>query len=108
MQKGIIWPSKGGGKTSKRSFPKRDQCAAEIVYFSDCILNDREPEPSGREGMADVRIVEAIYRSARTRKMIALPPFSKTRRPTLQQEIRRPPHGKPKTVHVASPSHEAA
>jgi predicted dehydrogenase len=96
------------GKTSKKSFPKRDQFAAEISYFSDCILHNREPEPAGREGMADVRIVEAIYRSARTGKMIALPPYSKRRRPSLQQEIRRRPHGMPSTIHVTSPSGEAA
>jgi predicted dehydrogenase len=92
------------GKTVKRSFPKRDQFAAEIGYFSDCILKNLEPEPSGREGMVDVRIVEAIYRSARTGKLIALPPFAKRNRPTSHQEIRRRPHGKPKTIHVTSPS----
>jgi predicted dehydrogenase len=53
------------GKTVRQNFPKRDQFAAEIGYFSECILKNREPEHSGREGMAEVRIVEAIYRSAR-------------------------------------------
>ena len=38
-----------GGKSSSKRFPKRDQFAAEIVYFSDCILQDKEPEPSGME-----------------------------------------------------------
>jgi predicted dehydrogenase len=92
------------GKTVRRSFPKRDQFAAEIEYFSECILKNREPEPSGREGIADVRIVEAIYRSARTGKWVTLPPFAKRNRPTSQQELRRRPHGKPKTIHVTSPS----
>src|SRR4030095_550733 len=54
-----------GGKTKIRSFPKRDQFGAEIAYFSDCILGNKEPEPSGLEGLADVRIVRAIYQSAR-------------------------------------------
>ena len=48
-------------KTRIRKFPKRDQFAAELVYFSDCILQDKEPEPSGVEGLADVRIMEASY-----------------------------------------------
>jgi hypothetical protein len=38
--------------TAERVFPKGDQFAAELVYFSDCILNNREPEPSGAEGLA--------------------------------------------------------
>ena len=29
---------------------KRDQFAPELLYFSDCILEDREPEPSGWRG----------------------------------------------------------
>jgi predicted dehydrogenase len=37
-------------KTAERVFPKGDQFAAELVYFSDCILTNREPEPSGAEG----------------------------------------------------------
>jgi predicted dehydrogenase len=96
------------GKRSTRRFGKRDQFAAELVYFSDCILDDHEPEPSGVEGLADVRIVEAIYRSARDGKMIELPPFPEKRRPSLRQEIRRPSHGKPGVVNSSSPSGEAA
>jgi len=62
-----------GEKTSTRTFPKRDQFAAELIYFSDCVLKDKEPEPSGWEGFADLRIVRAIYESARTGRMVALP-----------------------------------
>jgi predicted dehydrogenase len=95
-------------KTRKRHFPKRDQFAAEISYFSDCILRDKEPEPSGEEGLADVRVIEAIYESARTGKLIELPSFDKKRRPSLAQEIHRPARGKPQTFGAASPSGEAA
>jgi predicted dehydrogenase len=97
-----------GGRTKTRTFPKRDQFAAELIYFSDCILQDKEPEPSGIEGLADVRIVQAIYESARTRRIVELPELPAKRRPTIRQEIHRPPHGKPKTVHAKSPSGEAA
>ncbi len=55
-----------GGRKSKRKFAKRDQFAAEITYFSDCILKNRTPEPSGLEGLADVRVVRALYESVRT------------------------------------------
>ncbi|HVY62207.1 MAG TPA: Gfo/Idh/MocA family oxidoreductase, partial [Planctomycetota bacterium] len=51
------------GKTREKTFSKSDQFGPELVYFSDCILEGRDPEPSGREGLADVRAVEAILRS---------------------------------------------
>jgi predicted dehydrogenase len=52
-----------GDRKRMRQFSKRDQFAAEIEYFSKCILDDRTPEPSGEEGLADVRIIEAMHRS---------------------------------------------
>jgi len=96
------------GKKKSRTFPKRDQFSAELVYFSDCILQNKEPEPSGLEGLADVRIVQAIYESARSGKTVQLPELPAKKRPTLGQEIHRPAHGKPKTVRAKSPSGEAA
>ncbi len=97
-----------GEKKKVRIFSKRDQFSAELVYFSDCILHNKEPEPSGIEGLADVRIVEAIYESARANQLVELPELPGKKRPTLGQEIRRPAHGKPKTVRAKSPSGEAA
>lgn len=97
-----------GEKKKTRTFPKRDQFAAEIVYFSECILQDQDPEPSGLEGLADVRIVEAIYQSAKTGKVVELPELPAKKRPTVHQQIHRPAHGKPKTVRTKSPSGEAA
>jgi glucose-fructose oxidoreductase len=32
-----------GGRTTKKTVGKRDQFAAELLYFSDCILDDRKP-----------------------------------------------------------------
>jgi len=95
-------------QTSNRTFAKRDQFAAELTYFSDCIRKNKDPEPSGIEGLADVRIVLAIYESARTGKKVELPPLEKKQRPTMQQEIHLPAHDKPETVNVESPSGEAA
>jgi predicted dehydrogenase len=95
-----------GEKTTIRNFSKRDQFAAELIYFSDCILKNREPEPSGLEGFADVRIVRAIYKSARTGKAVDLRalPKKKKKRPAPEQEIHRSPHRRPKTVNAKSPS----
>jgi glucose-fructose oxidoreductase len=92
------------GKEQHREFSRRDQFAPELLYFSDCILKDKEPEPSGVEGLADVRIVQAILRSAQTSKPIKLPPLKKPARPSLKQEIKRPPVRKPEVIHSKSPS----
>jgi predicted dehydrogenase len=97
-----------GKKSTKRNYPKRDQFAAEISYFSDCILQGKDPEPSGEEGVADVRVVEAIYESVRSGKPVTLAPFERKERPGPQQEIHRPSHGKPDTVRAKAPSGEAA
>lgn len=92
------------GKTRERTFPAGDQFAPELIYFSNCILNDVEPEPSGVEGLADVRIIRALYHSAETGQPVRLEPFTKRRRPETSQEIRRPPVKKPELVNVQSAS----
>jgi glucose-fructose oxidoreductase len=91
-------------KTQTREFGKRDQFAAELLYFSDCVLKNREPEPSGIEGLDDVRIIEALYRSAKTGKPVTLSRLRKSRRPSLRQEIRRPAIRKPQVVRAPAPT----
>ncbi|HLZ40228.1 MAG TPA: Gfo/Idh/MocA family oxidoreductase [Candidatus Sulfotelmatobacter sp.] len=105
---GIKLELRTGDKKRKMNFPKRDQFSAQIDYFSDCVLKDKEPEPSGLEGMADVRIVEALYESIRMKRTVhlALPHLKKG--PTLQQEVHRPAHGKPETIRAQPPSRDAA
>jgi glucose-fructose oxidoreductase len=92
-----------GGRTRSKKFARRDQFAAELLYFSQCVLSGRDPEPSGREGMIDVQIIEALNRAAATGtwQRVALP--SRARRPTRQQEIARPPVQKPRLVAVEEP-----
>jgi predicted dehydrogenase len=93
------------GRTRERTFPKRDQFAPELVSFSECVLNGAEPEPSGREGLADVRVIRAIYASAEAGgRAVRLAPFQKEIRPTLDQEVRRPPVRQPSLVNTEAPS----
>lgn len=92
------------GRTRERSFSKRDQFAAELVSFSECINTGAPAEPSGWEGYADVRVVRALYRSTETGQPVPLEPFSKDDRPSLDQELRRPPVKKPQLVNTESPS----
>jgi glucose-fructose oxidoreductase len=93
-----------GDKKQSRKFAMHDQFAPELLYFSDCILRNRKPEPSGTEGLIDVRIVEAIHRSARTGKPVRLGGLSKTKRPSNRQQIQRPPVREPELVHAKSAS----
>jgi predicted dehydrogenase len=92
------------GRTREQAFPPRDQFAPELLHFSDCILSGKEPGPSGREGLADVRVIEALYASARAGKRMALGDFEPGRRPEPEQEIQRPPVTEPQLVNAESPS----
>ena len=92
------------GKVTTREFPWRDQFAPELLHFSDCILKNAEPEPSGLEGLIDVQIVQALYRSAETGKPVTLSIPEKRQWPTVKQVLRRPRVHKPKLVKVQSPS----
>ncbi len=92
------------GERKERRFAKRDQFAPELLYFSDCVLKNHQPEPGPEEGLADIRIIEALYRSAQTGQPVELAPYEKRERPSLEQEIRRPPIDKPRTVHIQAPS----
>ena len=95
-----------GGKTTRKRIGKRDQFAPQLLYFSDCIRNDRQPEPSGEEGLQDVRIVQALYKSADTGKAVRIPPFEDSKKPTGRQRITRPGVKKPKLVKVQSASED--
>jgi predicted dehydrogenase len=94
-----------GDRTTKKKGKKRDQFAAELLYFSDCIRNDTDPEPSGEEGAWEVRIVDALYESARRGEAIALRPFEGEPAPRRSQAISRPPVREPELVNVEK-SHE--
>lgn len=64
--------SANDAQPQERSFEPHNQLVAEFVHFSDCILNDKEPEPSGIEGLIDVELIQALYRSIETGKFVRL------------------------------------
>jgi glucose-fructose oxidoreductase len=100
------WELTVGERTRRRTFPKRDQFAPELLYFSDCVLRGRTPEPDGREGLADVRVIEALYRSAREGRPVALREIEEPRHPSPSQERRRPPVREPELVNAEPPHPE--
>jgi glucose-fructose oxidoreductase len=92
-------------KTSTTTFGARDHFAPELLEFSDCVLRGREPEPSGEEGLADVRVLQALDESARAGgRAMKLAPFKRTQYPRMDQEIRRPLGKKPRLVHAQDPT----
>ena len=93
-----------GEHVEEREFGKRDQFAPELVYFSECVLAGREPGPSGAEGLADVRLIRALYESARTGRPVKPERVERARRPGPGQEIHKPPVDKPEVIHTESPS----
>jgi predicted dehydrogenase len=91
------------GKKRRRTFRRSDQVAAEIIYFSECIVFDQHPEPSGWEGLADVRIIQAVQESARTRRAVAIEPVSRPMRPEVEQASHVSPHPEPDIVKAPPP-----
>ncbi len=59
-----------GGRWFEQKFKEMDEFALELDAFADCILRRREPEPSGEQGMGDVAVMQAIYRSARENRPV--------------------------------------
>lgn len=100
----IRWELTSEGKTKKGKASERDQIAPELLEFSDCILEGRDPEPDGWEGLADVRIISALYESARTGQPVKLEPIERPQRPTLEQEEHRPKQDTPELINVQAPS----
>ncbi|MBE8999572.1 MULTISPECIES: Gfo/Idh/MocA family oxidoreductase [unclassified Nostoc] len=96
------------GETQERTFEDHDQLAAEFTYFSDCILQDKDPEPSGTEGLIDVSIIQALYQSIEMGKPVQIQTSHRHQRPTSTQAIELPPaEKKPDLIHAASPSGES-
>ena len=78
-----------GGRREEQTFEAIDAYASEIEHFAGCIVRDSAPEPSGVEGLQDVRIVEAIYRSARDGRPVTLPRLARVEAPPAEQEVRK-------------------
>lgn len=93
-----------GGRISTRHYPVHDQFAPQLEYFTNCILKDKEPEPSGLEGLIDVAIIEALQRSARSGKPVKVKVPSKRTRPSTHQGMRIARPRIPPQVRVKSPT----
>ena len=95
-----------GEKKSERSFSHRDQFGGETKYFSDCVLDDKHPEPDGEEGLADVRVIVAIEASLKTGQPQPVAPLSRKQRPTRAQIVKLSPVKPGELVHAETPDGE--
>ncbi|WP_370193222.1 Gfo/Idh/MocA family protein [Aurantimonas coralicida] len=93
-----------GGKTEERTHPVVDQFAGETAYFSDCILEDREPEPNGEEGVLDMIVIEAIELALETGQPQALEPRNRQRRMGKDQVRDFPLADVPDFINAATPT----
>lgn len=91
-----------GKRPQRKTFPKRDQVAAELVAFGRCVREGRDPEPSGEEGLADLNVLEAIQRATESGRVEAVDRVERRRRPSKAQAIRRKPHAEPDLIHAQS------
>jgi predicted dehydrogenase len=93
-----------GERSTKQTFAKSDQFGPELLYFSDCILSARMPEPSAQEGLADVRIIRALLKSAEKGHALAIERGKREPAPVPAQAIRRPPIKRRDLVHAKTPA----
>lgn len=91
------------GETQERTFPDHSQLAAEFTYFSDCIRMNSEPEPSGLEGLNDVRIIRSLYQSIKLGQPVKIARLDEHQRPTADQAISAPPQETPDPINASSP-----
>lgn len=90
------------GKISTKRYGKTDQFAPELLYFSDCIQKKKRPEPSGEEGLADIKIIEALLLSIDLGSPITLDEINKKTRPGEGLRITRPSFARPKLFGLNS------
>ncbi len=96
-----------GQKKKHESFKNTDHFGGELKYFSDCILNDKDPEPDGEEGLLDVRVIEAIVRALETGTKQTLAPMRRSKRIDPSQKEELSAVKPPKPVDAESPSKDS-
>jgi len=65
---------RANGKTEPRTVPAlpKNQFVGQLDHLAECAMNGRDPIVAGEEGLRDLRLIEAIYRSAREHSAVKL------------------------------------
>ena len=61
-----------GSRWFEKKFKAMDEFALELDAFADAIRRRRDPEPTGLQGLKDVAVMQAIYRSARENRPVPI------------------------------------
>ncbi|WP_423822951.1 Gfo/Idh/MocA family oxidoreductase [Salinisphaera sp. SPP-AMP-43] len=88
------------GETTYHEPGAVEQFGGQTDYFSQCILDDVEPEADGTDGLRDVRVLEAIERALATGQAQTLEPLAYRERITNDQVRRLTPVERPEIVGV--------
>ncbi len=62
----------GYNKDGKMSFPQINQQAAQMDDFAKCVMNKTQTRIPGEEGLKDMKVIDAIYRSLASGKREAI------------------------------------
>ena len=102
--KPLSYKLKVGSKETTETFKSTDHFGGELKYFSDCILNDTNPEPDGTEGLLDVRVLEAAVESSKAGRPVTLAPMQRERRIDIAQLQKLRAVTPPEPVNAKQPS----
>ncbi|MES2733391.1 MAG: Gfo/Idh/MocA family oxidoreductase [Bacteroidota bacterium] len=65
-------PIKGRTSKGEMNFPQVNHQAAQMDEFAQCVLQNKPTRVPGEEGMKDLKVIEGIYRSIDTGKVVSL------------------------------------
>lgn len=99
----LKWTLAIGDRKQEKTFPPGDQFAPELIHFSECVRKGKRPETDGNEGLADVRIIEAIFKSAHSGRAVQIDPVKPQKMPSRAQAMKRPPVKEPRLVNTEPP-----
>ena len=91
-------------KEKHQAFKNTDHFGGEMKYFSQCILDGTDPEPDGYEGLADVRVIEAIVRSMQSGRFEKVEAVNIQRRIDPRQEEKLSAVKTPEMVNAPNPA----
>ena len=61
-----------GGQKSELKLTEVDHFASEMDHFAECVLGNKDPRTPGEEGLADMRVIEAIDEAVKTGRTVAV------------------------------------
>ena len=93
-----------GDDKKHESFKHTDHFGGEMKYFSDCILQGKDPEPDGEEGLLDVRVMEAVVRSIKSGAAQQLEPMRRGKHIDADQQQKLSAVKPPEPMSAAAPA----